>query len=318
MKRLRAAVIGVGYLGRYHAQKYAQLDGVELVAVADTSLPRAQEAARECGCRAVDDFHAILGEVDVVSIVVPTEQHYAVARTCLEAGAHILLEKPIARTVEEADELIRVAAAGGRVFQVGHLERFNPAIRALQEVLRQPWFVESHRITPFRARGTDVDVVLDLMIHDIDIILNLVPSEIAEIRPVGFPVLTDGVDIAHARLEFVDGCVANVTASRVSHKALREVRVFQQDTYLSLDLRTPKLTCWRRLRDGSGATRLEPEERRFPQADLLMEEVRAFVSAVRDGKPPVVSGADGKRALEVALRISAGMGKQRPIPGSAT
>lgn len=316
MKRLRAAVIGVGYLGRYHARKYAALEDVDLVAVADTDFARARQVACECGCRAADDFHTILGDVDLASVVVPTEGHRAVARECLEAGTHVLVEKPVARTVEEAEELIRLAALYGRVLQVGHLERFNPAIIALHELLCRPMFVESSRLATFRPRGTDVDVVLDLMIHDIDLILNMVGSEIAAIRPIGFPVLTDDVDIAHARLEFVNGCVANVTASRVSQAALRKVRVFQQDAYLSIDLNPPRLTCWRRLRDGGGAVRLEPEEKDFPQVDLLMEEIRAFVHAVRDGTPPLVSGTDGKRALEVALRISSGMRTPQPGAGS--
>jgi predicted dehydrogenase len=314
VKPLRAAVIGVGYLGKFHAQKYAALPDVKLVAVVDEDLPRAQQVAEQYGCRAVADFRAILEEIDLVSIVVPTEQHHVVARTCLEAGAHILVEKPVTRTLEEAEELIGLAAARRRVFQVGHVERFNPAVLALQEVLREPLFIESYRLASFKPRGTDVDVVLDLMIHDIDIILNLVQSEIADVRPIGFPVLTDEVDIGHARLEFANGCVANVTASRVSDKAMRKVRVFQQDAYLSIDLHNPKFVCWRRLRDGEGTARLASEEKAFPQTDLLLEEVRAFVTAVRGGTAPVVSGTDGKRALEVALRISAGMGQAWPLP----
>lgn len=307
MKRLRAAVIGVGYLGKYHARKYAALEDVELVAVADAVLPRAQEVARECGCRAVADFHTILGDVDLVSIVVPTEQHFEIARACLEAEAHVLVEKPVTRTVEEAEELIKQAASRRRVLQVGHLERFNPALLAMQEDLRDPLFIEGYRLAPFKSRGTDVDVVRDLMIHDIDIILNMVKSEIRDVRPIGFPVLTDDVDIAHARLEFANGCIANVTASRVSQTAMRKVRVFQQDAYLSVDLNPPKLVRWRRVRGDGGLPRLESETQGFPQSDLLMSEVRAFVGAVRAGTPPVVSGADGKRALEVALRITAGM-----------
>ena len=310
-------MIGVGYLGRFHAQKYATLPDVELVAVVDEDLPRAQEVARQYGCRAVADFRAILGGIDLVSIVVPTEQHHVVARACLEAGAHILVEKPVTRTLEEAEDLIRLAAARQRVFQVGHVERFNPAVLALQEVLREPLFIESYRLASFKPRGTDVDVVLDLMIHDIDIILNLVQSEIAEVRPIGFPVLTDEVDIGHARLEFANGCIANVTASRVSEKPMRKVRVFQQDAYLSIDLHNPEFVCWRRLRDGAGTARLASEEKAFPQTDLLLEEIRAFVTAVRGGTAPVVSGADGKRALEVALRISAGMGQAWPSERSA-
>ncbi|HET9664276.1 MAG TPA: Gfo/Idh/MocA family oxidoreductase [Burkholderiales bacterium] len=315
MKPLRAVVIGVGYLGKFHAEKYAALPGVELVAVADPDIARAQEVSARLGCRAVPDFSSLLGAVDIASIVVPTEHHYSVARACLEAGIHILVEKPVTRTLEEAADLIRLAAARRRVFQVGHVERFNPAVLALQQVLEKPLFVESYRLASFKPRGTDVDVVLDLMIHDIDIILNLVRSDITDVRPIGFPVLTDEVDIGHARIEFASGCVANVTASRVSDKAMRKVRVFQQDAYLSIDLHDPKFVCWRRLRNDDGSARLASEERTFPQADLLLEEVRAFVEAARNGTPPLVSGVDGKRALEVALRISAGMGQAWPPAG---
>lgn len=315
MKPLRAVVIGVGYLGKFHAEKYAALPGVELVAVADPDIARAEEVSARLGCRAVPDFSSLFGAVDIASIVVPTERHYSVARACLEAGIHILVEKPVTRTLEEADDLIRLAAARQRVFQVGHVERFNPAVLALQQVLEKPLFVESYRLASFKPRGTDVDVVLDLMIHDIDIILNLVRSDITDVRPIGFPVLTDEVDIGHARIEFASGCVANVTASRVSDKAMRKVRVFQQDAYLSIDLHDPKFVCWRRLRNDDGSARLASEEQTFPQADLLLEEVRAFVEAARSGTPPLVSGVDGKRALEVALRISAGMGQAWPPAG---
>ena len=316
MAALRAAVIGVGYLGKFHAQKYAALPDVELVAVVDENSARAEEVARNLGCRAVTEVQRLLGAVDIASIVVPTEHHYSVARACLEAGVHVLVEKPVTRTLAEAEELIQLAKAKDRIFQVGHVERFNPAVLAAQRVLQKPLFIESYRLSSYKARGTDVDVVLDLMIHDIDIILNLVQSEIVDVRPIGFPVLTDEVDIGHARLEFASGCVANVTASRVSDKAMRKVRVFQQDAYLSIDLHNPNLVCWRRIRNADGSARLASEEQSFPQADLLLEEVRAFVSAVRSGTPPPVSGVDGKRALEVALRISAGMGQAWP-PRSA-
>jgi predicted dehydrogenase len=312
MAALRAAVIGVGYLGKFHAQKYAALPDVELVAVADENRARAEEVARNLGCRAAADVQGLLGAVDLASIVVPTEHHYSVARACLEAGVHVLVEKPVTRTLAEADDLIRLAAAKDRVFQVGHVERFNPAVMAAQRVLQKPLFIESYRLASFKPRGTDVDVVLDLMIHDIDIILNLVQSEIVDVRPIGFPVLTDEVDIGHARIEFASGCVANVTASRVSDKAMRKVRVFQQDAYFSIDLHNPKFVCWRRLHGEGGSARLASEEQEFPQADLLLEELRAFVGAVRSGTPPPVSGLDGKRALEVALRISAGMGQAWP------
>ncbi|HEX6828629.1 MAG TPA: Gfo/Idh/MocA family oxidoreductase [Burkholderiales bacterium] len=306
-RRLRAAVVGVGYLGRFHAQKYAALPDVELVGVVDASRERAAEVAAECGTRACTDLGALLPGVDVVSIVVPTERHYEVARACLEAGAHILLEKPVTQTVAEAEELIVLAAQRGLVFQVGHLERFNPAMLAAQPLLTEPLFIESHRLAPFKPRGTDVDVVLDLMIHDIDIILSMVHSDIADIRSTGFPVLTDEVDIAHARIEFVNGCVANVTASRVSQSAMRKIRVFQPESYLSIDYHTRKVAVVRRLGMDGGQPRLAMEEREFPQADALLEEVRAFLDAVRRRAAPPVTGEDGRRALEVALRINQGM-----------
>jgi predicted dehydrogenase len=253
--------------------------------------------------------------VDLVSIVVPTERHFEVGRDCLEANAHVLIEKPVTQTIEQAEALIRLAAGRGRVLQVGHLERFNPALVAMQEALRNPLFIECYRLASFKARGTDVDVVRDLMIHDIDLVLNMVKSDLADIRPIGVPVLTDKVDIAHARLEFANGCVANVTASRVSQSAVRKIRVFQQDTYLSADLDPPKLVRWHRVRGDVGA-RLESQTQAFPPADPLMAEVLAFVEAVRTGTPPVVSGADGKRALEVALRITAGIGEAPTAMGA--
>jgi predicted dehydrogenase len=213
----------------------------------------------------------------------------------------------VTQTVTEAEALIRLARERSLVFQVGHLERFNPAMLAAQPLLAEPLFLESHRLAPFKPRGTDVDVVLDLMIHDIDIILSMVHSEIADIRSTGFPVLTDEVDIAHARIEFANGCVANVTASRVSQMAMRKIRVFQHDSYLSIDYHTRKVALVRRVGMDAGQPRLEMEEREFPQADALLEEVRAFLDSVRRGVEPAVSGEDGRRALEVALRINQGM-----------
>jgi predicted dehydrogenase len=311
VKPLRAAVIGVGYLGRFHALKYAAMPDVELVAVADIRETRAQEVARECRCRAARDFREILDAVDLVSVVVPTESHYEVARACLEAGRHVLVEKPLARSLSEADELIELAAAAGCVLQVGHLERFNPALAALREVVCDPLFIESYRLSTFRGRGTDVDVVLDLMIHDIDIVLHVVRSEITEVRPIGFPVITDGVDIAHARIDFANGCVANLNASRVSNKALRTLRVFQHDAYFSVDLHSPRVVHWCRVQGEGAVARLESTERAFPAPDLILAEVRAFVDAVRGGTPPPVTGKDGRRALEIALRISAPMIRSR-------
>lgn len=307
MSSLRAAVIGVGYLGRFHAQKYAALEGVELVAVVDASRERAEEVAAEVGAAASTDYREILDQVDLVSIVVPTQHHFEVARACLEAGCHILLEKPITQTVEEADALIALAAERDLIFQVGHLERFNPAVMALQGVLKNPQFIESHRLAPFKPRGTDVNVVLDLMIHDIDIILSLVGKEVGTVNSVGVPVLSDEVDIANARLQFANGCVANVTASRVSRDAVRKIRIFQADAYISIDYQSRKIAIFRKKGGGMpvpGLPNVTMEEKCFAQSDALLEEVRAFVASVRTGSEPVVTGEDGKRALELALAIN--------------
>lgn len=307
MSKLRAAVIGVGYLGRFHAQKYAALEDVELVAVVDASQERAEEVADEVGADPCTDYRSILDRVDLVSIVVPTQYHFEVARTCLEADCHILLEKPITQTVEEADELIALAAERGLVFQVGHLERFNPAVLALQGVLKNPQFIESHRLAPFKDRGTDVNVVLDLMIHDIDIILSMIPTGIKLVNSVGVPVLSEEVDIANARLQFSNGCVANVTASRVSREAVRKIRIFQPDAYISIDYQSRKIAIFRKEGGGipvPGLPNVTMEEKSFAQSDALLEEIRAFVHAVESGTSPVVTGEDGKRALELALAIN--------------
>jgi predicted dehydrogenase len=307
MSSLRAGVIGVGYLGRFHAQKYAALENVDLVGIADVSRERAEEVAAEVGTTAFTDYRELLGQVDLVSIVVPTQYHFPVAKDSLEAGCHILLEKPVTQTVEEADELIRLAADRRLIFQVGHLERFNPAIMALKGVLKGPLFIESHRLAPFKPRGTDVNVVLDLMIHDIDIILNMVPSSVKLVNSVGVPVLSHEVDIANARLQFENGCVANVTASRVSREAMRKIRIFQPDAYISIDYQERKISIFRKGGDGfpiPGLPNVTMEEKSFEQGDALLTEIRAFVDAVRTGSTPPVTGEDGKRALELALQIN--------------
>lgn len=307
MGRLRAGVIGVGYLGRFHAQKYAILENVDLVGVADVSRKRAEEVATEVGTAAFTDYRELLAQVDLVSIVVPTQYHFPVAKECLEADCHILLEKPVTQTVAEADELIRMAAERGLVFQVGHLERFNPAIVALKGVLKNPLFIESHRLAPFKTRGTDVNVVLDLMIHDIDIILNMVPSTIKVVNSVGVPVLSNEVDIANARLQFENGCVANVTASRASREAMRKIRIFQSDAYISIDYQERKISIFRKGGEGfpiPGLPNVTMEEKSFEQGDALLVELQAFIDAVRTGSVPPVTGEDGKRALELALQIN--------------
>ncbi len=305
--KLRAAVIGVGYLGRFHAQKYQSNPLVDLVGVVDASAERAAEIAAEVGSKAYTDYRELLPLVDLVSIVVPTQFHYQVARDCFLAGCHVLLEKPVTQTVAEAEELIALAAGRGLVFQVGHLERFNPAVKALKGALNNPQFIESHRLAPFKPRGTDVSVVLDLMIHDIDILLSLVPHPLKTINSVGIPVLSDEVDIANARIQFENGCVANVTASRSSRESMRKMRIFQQDAYFSIDFQNRTVSIYRKQPGVNmipGLPNISIEERSFDQGDALKEEVDAFVSSVSNGTPPVVSGEDGKRALEVAIKIA--------------
>lgn len=315
MSQLRAAVIGVGYLGRFHAQKYAALPGVDLIGVVDVDQAAAENVAAEVGCCAFSDYRELFERVDLVSIVVPTRLHYQVAKDFLNAGRHVLVEKPITETVAEADELIALARKNGSVLQVGHLERFNPAIVALNGELDTPMFIESHRLTPFRGRGTDVNVVLDLMIHDIDIILNMVQSDLTSISASGVPVLSEEVDIANARLEFSSGCVANVTASRVSRDAMRKVRVFQPDGYFSIDYQKRKIAVCRKGGVGMnlpGLPGITMQEKGFAESDALMDEIEAFIGAVRNGTAPVVGGEDGRRALDVALQISSRLGGMLP------
>jgi len=306
MQKVRTAVVGVGYLGRFHAQKYASLPAVELVAVVDASAGNREQVAAETGCRAVADYRDILGEVDAVSIATPTPLHYPIAKHCLERGIHVLVEKPITTTLEEARSLVDTAARVGRVLQVGHLERFNAAILALAGTLGRPRFVESHRLAPFKERGTDVNVVLDLMIHDIDLIQSLVGAPIASIDAVGASVFSAGLDIANARIRYANGCVANTTASRVSMKMERKLRVFQDDAYISIDLQQKVLTIVRKPPAGSDVPKGQVliEERTYDQGDALKFEIEAFLKSIREGTPPVVTGEDGLRALETATRIT--------------
>ncbi|RPI15221.1 MAG: gfo/Idh/MocA family oxidoreductase [Lysobacterales bacterium] len=306
MQTVRTAVIGVGYLGRFHAQKYASLPGSRLVAVADARADAREQVAAEVGCRAVADYREILGEVDAVSIATPTPLHHPIARDCLEHGVHVLVEKPITETAAQARELIEVAARRGRLLQVGHLERFNSAILALEGTLRVPRFIESHRLAPFKERGTDVNVVLDLMIHDIDLIQSLVGSPIVSIDAVGTSVFSAGLDIANARIRYANGCVANTTASRVSMKTERKLRLFQDDAYVSIDMQQKVLTIVRKPPAGTGAApgQVVIEERSYEQGDALRLEIEAFLGAVREGRPAAVTGEDGLRALETAIRIT--------------
>ena len=305
---IKVGVIGVGYLGRFHAEKYAHLQDAQLVGVADLNRARAQEIAQALGARAFDDYRQLLSEVSAVSVAVPTSSHFAVVRDALEAGCQVLVEKPISVTVSEADALVRLARERGLTLMVGHLERFNSAMEELKARVTAPRFIESHRLSFFKERGTDVDVVLDLMIHDLDHVLNLVPSPVKEIRAAGISVLTDRIDLANARLEFADGCIANLTASRMSFKSMRKFRLFQSDAYLAVDFENRELTVAFKKEGAMGPIPgVALETRRFPQEDILNKEIIAFVQAIKTGQEPPISGEAGRAALNLALEIMAAM-----------
>lgn len=302
----RCAVIGVGHLGKWHAAKYAQLSNVDLVAVADSNAAQAREVASRHGCEAVFDHRHLLGRVDAVSIATPTTLHYAIARDFLDVGCHVLVEKPITTTIEEAVALNQLARERGVVLQVGHLERFNAALQRLLERPMDPRFIESHRLAPFKPRATDVSVVLDLMIHDIDIILELVDAPLTDVHASGARILTGDIDIANARLEFENGCVANVTSSRVSTKSDRRMRIFQPHGYASVDFQN-RILALHHLGDAhlqTGVPEIHSEEWIFDDADALLAEIQAFVGAVRGEGPVIVSGFAGQQALEAATRIT--------------
>lgn len=299
-KTLRAAVVGVGYLGQFHAEKLAAAPGVELVAVVDADPARAKAIAAKHGCKALTDPAALAGAVDLVSIVVPTEHHHAAALPFLEAGVHVLVEKPIATTLAEADALIAAAKKSRALLAVGHLQRFNPAFRALAAAFAKPLFIDCERLSGFKSRGIDVDVVLDLMIHDLDLVLSLARSEVAQVSACGFQVLTDSIDIANVRIEFADGCVANLSASRVSQQPVRKLRVFQHDRYASADLQAGKLRIVRR-DDRKGG--IAEDESAYDDRDELRAEIANFVDAARGGRPPLVAGEDGRKALALALEV---------------
>ena len=305
MEPIRVGVIGVGYLGKFHAEKYARMDGVKLVGVVDTNTEQAESIAKRLGTESFADYRDLIDEVDAVSVVVPTPLHFSISRDFLENKVNVLIEKPITETLEEANALIKLADSHGSIIQVGHLERFNPAVIALREVVDRPLFIESHRLSFFKERGTEVDVVLDLMIHDIDIILNFVKSELKSIHAAGVPVISSRVDVANVRLVFESGCVANITASRISLKNMRKIRIFQKDTYVSVDYANNEITIIRQ--DGKGTELPVPgmslQRKSFEEADSLESELEAFVRSVRNREVPVVSGRDGRNALRVALSI---------------
>lgn len=305
---LRAAVVGVGYLGAFHAEKYASLDGVELVGVVDTNRERAEAIGRRHHAQPDVDYRSLFGRVDCVSLAVPTPEHFALAKALLDHDIDVLVEKPITTTAAEGRALVELAAVRGRILQVGHLERFNPAIRSLAGILTHPRFIECHRLAPFVDRGTEVDVILDLMIHDLDVILSVVKTELVRVEAVGVPVLSETADIANARLRFAGGVIANITASRVALKRERRIRFFQADTYVAVDYGDRSIRICRRVpaADG-GQPAITVEQQHFGDADPLFDEIEAFVLAVRNRTRPLVDGATAVRALEVAERVRASL-----------
>ena len=304
-KPLRVGVVGVGYLGSIHARIYQKMASVDLVAVMDTNAEQGSRIARECDCSVVQDLDSLLDSVDAVSIVVPTSLHREIAEPFLERGIPVLLEKPVAHTLEDATAIVDLAKQTGTLLQIGHLERFNAGVVRLAEELDRPRFMEVHRLGEFVARATDVDVVTDLMIHDIDIVLSLVPSELRYISAVGARVITDHVDIANARLEFEDGAVVNVTASRVSSKKFRRIRIFAESCYLALNFDDQQIDVARPgvRPEGGGFAPIISESIQVTPRPPLDAELEDFVDCVKSGRNPVVDGETGVRALQVAHEV---------------
>ena len=305
MKKLRVGVIGVGYLGQFHAEKYARINDVELVGVVDIDKNRAETVAKKVNTKPYTDYKSLFGNVDAVSIAAPTSVHFVIARDFLKKNIDIMIEKPITETIEEADELIHLAESRDLIIQVGHLERFNPAIVALKDIVKKPMFIESHRLSIFQGRCTDVSVVLDLMIHDIDLILNFVRSELSAVYASGVPVVSEHVDIANARLEFKNGCVANVTASRISTKNERKIRLFQRDAYVSVDFSKKEITAIQQTDrvDCGLIPGMDVKQISFETGDALENELKSFINAVTHRETPEVTAKMGRDALEIALNI---------------
>lgn len=296
---IKVGVIGVGSIGSHHARIYSDMEGVRLVGVVDTDFSKAQDVSSRYNCEAYSNYSQMMDTVDAVSIAVPTIMHYPIAMDFLKNDKDVLIEKPIARDVKEAEELISEAQKRGRILQVGHLERFNAGVSLISSMIDNPRFIESQRLSPFSKRGTDVDVTLDLMIHDIDIILSLVASEISDLRATGVSVLTENIDVSHAWIEFKNGCIAEVVASRISPVKVRQLKVFQHNTYLSLDYQSQEVLCLRKVKN-----KIEKQVRKPSEKEPLREELASFGECVRKRTRPLVSGLEGKEALKVALMIS--------------
>jgi predicted dehydrogenase len=319
-KKLKMGVAGVGHFGKFHAAKIAASPAAELVAVADSNGGQAREVAALYGISGFDEPRDMLGQIDAVTVAVPTRAHFEVAQGFLEAGVHVLLEKPIADNLDDAKRLIALAQEKNLVLQIGHLPRFSGAAQFLHRRLNNPLFIESLRIAPFKPRGTDVSVILDLMIHDLDFILSLVQAPIASIDAAGAPVFSDSEDIANARVKFANGCIANITASRISLKTERQMRIFQSDAYIAVDFDKRKTRIVGKKSAGpvGGFSDVDVEEEGYEEVDELEREVEAFIAAVRDGTPPVVSGEDGLRALEAVLSVADSLSANWDIVQAAT
>lgn len=310
MKKLRVGVVGVGHIGKNHARLYAGLAGAEFTAIYDTDDAKAHQLAKEFGVMAARSLEEFSNQVEAASVATPTNTHFEIARALLEQGKHLLIEKPIAENTNRASALAELAAKRRLVLQVGHVERFNPVLSALEERLTNPRFIEAHRLSPYPNRSTDIGVVLDLMIHDLEIILHLVRSPVQSIDAIGVPVLSQSEDIANARLRFENGCVANVTSSRISPEQMRKIRVFQEDAYLSLDYQNQSGEIFRRLPTGLSREAVEIE-----REEPLKRQLAAFLECAQTGRTPKVSGFQATAALELAVEITKRITNQpkRPV-----
>lgn len=307
MDKLRICVVGAGHLGSFHAKVYSKLDNVKLVGVCDCNIERAIEIGKKFHTASYSDYEDLFDKVDAASIAVPTSLHYNIAKSFLEHNIHVLIEKPITKTLSEADELIEIAKERNLIIQVGHIERFNSAVLAIEPYLKKPKFVECQRLGPFHKRVQDVGVVLDLMIHDIDIVLGLIKQDVVNIEAVGLSTISDYEDVANVRLTFEDGTIADITASRVTKDVVRKMRIFQEESYLSLDYVTQEAIMFRKTGD-----KISKEKIKIKKKEPLKKELKSFIECAGTGKRPVVSGVEGKRALQVALAILEKITPARP------
>ena len=313
-KKIRIGVVGIGHLGGYHLQKYSKMETCRIVATSDTQPERSRKVAELYGCAAYSDHRDMIGKVDAVSIAVPTGFHHAVARDFLAAGIDVLIEKPLCSTVAEADELLEIARKNHLIFQVGFVERFNPAVMALDQVITRPVFIEVHRLHPFFERGTDVDVILDLMIHDLDLVLKFVGSAPVNVEAVGVPVLSDKIDISNVRLSFASGCIANITASRISAKTMQKLRFFGPEGYHAVDTRKREILSLSKVTDGDGKQQIVQNNIDVGSHDPLEEEIRSFLECVRTRTTPAVSGEEGRKSLALAVEILQKMKTHEDLP----